>query len=75
MKGVISFISPMFLSLSPLPQYGTMVLVMASLLEEMKKRPRYWLRLLQVLLQTVAAKDVPSQVLQVGGLRLLQACG
>ncbi len=41
------------------------MLVMASLKEEMVQRPRYWLRLLEVLTVTAQREDTPSQIVQV----------
>lgn len=43
-----------------------MVLVMGSLREEMGRRPRYWRRLLQVLLDALGGKDTPPLIVQVG---------
>ena len=42
-----------------------MVLVMDSLREEMRLRPRYWERLLQVLMATIERDDTPPVMTQV----------
>lgn len=47
-------------------QHGTMILVMESLEGEMKVRPRYWERLLQVFTSTLEGTDTPPLMLQVG---------
>ena len=46
-------------------QHGTMMLVMGSLSEEMKVRPRYWERLLMVYATTIQAEDTPAVMVQV----------
>ena len=43
-----------------------MILVLESLRDEMRMRPRYWERLLQVLATTLDNEDTPLLVRQVG---------